>query len=256
MKRIAITGAASGIGLALAERFGRGGYVVIGIDVDREAADRARFELVRSGCEVSFLHADLASQTERLNIVTELEAGGPLDGFIHNAGINSVGSFEKSDLARERTVLDVNLVAPMTLTAELLRYDRLAPRASLVFVSSLSHFVGYPGAAAYAASKDGLASYARSLSAGTMARGLHVLTVFPGPTKTEHAKRHSPEGSSEERRMPPAALAERVWKAVKRRRRVLIPGVANRTMAAFGHAFPKVAEGVMRKTLYERLEQD
>ena len=247
MKRIAITGAAAGIGRALAQCFGSRGWTVVGIDADAAASEETRFDLVRAGCEVDFLTTDLARPAARAKLLQDLEARGPLDAFVLNAGINRVGPFAKADLAAERRVLEVNLVAPLALTAGLLRGERLARRASLVFVSSLSHYVGYPGAPAYAASKDGIAAYARSLAAGTQARGLHVLTVFPGPTRTEHARRHAPPGASEARRMPPEVLAERVFRAVRRRRRVLIPGLGNRTAAAVGHVLPRVTEGFMRK---------
>ena len=84
-------------------------------------------------------------------------------------------------------------------------------------------------------------------------RGLHVLTVYPGPTRTEHARRHAPPGASEAKRMPPDALAERVWKAVRRRRRVLIPGLANRAFAAFGHVLPGTSETLMRRLILDRV---
>lgn len=91
----------------------------------------------------------------------------------------------------------------------------------MVFVSSLAHFVSYPGASVYAASKDGLAAYARSLRVAEPA--LHVLTVFPGLTRPAHARRYGPDNSREARRMPPEKLAELIYRAVQRRQKVLIP---------------------------------
>ena len=247
---IAITGAAAGIGRALALRFAREGWRIVGIDADEDAAERTRFDLVREGAEVRFLPCDLADPRAREQLLHELERSKPLHAFVHNAGINRVGPFDEADLAAERRVLDVNLAAPLAITAGLLRDDLLARGASLVFVSSLSHYVGYPGAAAYAASKDGLAAYARSLEVATSARGLHVLTVFPGPTRTAHARRHAPpdpSGASEKRRMPPEDLADRIYEAVRRRKRTLIPGMANRSFAALGQTLPRVTERAMRR---------
>jgi len=253
---VAITGAAAGIGRALAERFGRESWAVVGIDRDPASSEETRFDLVRSGSEISFLQTDLARAADRARLIEALEASGPLDAFIHNAGLSAVGRFGETDLETQRMVLEVNLYAPIALTASLLTRGCLARRASMVFVSSLSRFVGYPGAAAYAASKDGIASYAESLSAATAGRGLHVLTVYPGPTRTEHARRYAPPGASEARRMPPEILAERIWRSVRRRRRVLIPGLANRALAAFGHVLPGTTETLMRKAILERLPLD
>ena len=98
-------------------------------------------------------------------------------------------------------ILEVNLTAPLALTAGLLKKNLLASAGSLVFVSSLSRFLSYPGAAVYAASKDGIASYARSLAVALVPAGIHVLTVYPGPTRTAQARACSPNNHHEHRRI-------------------------------------------------------
>ena len=115
----------------------------------------------------------------------------------------------------------------MLLTAGALRHRLMRPSGVVVFVSSFSHFVSYPGASVYAASKDGLTSFARSLYVASAADGLHCLTVFPGPTRTYHARRFSPKGTSEERRMAPDRVAAHIVRAADKRRRSVVPGVVN-----------------------------
>ncbi|MEZ4606833.1 MAG: SDR family oxidoreductase [Deinococcales bacterium] len=63
----------------------------------------------------------------------------------------------------------------------MLATDKLSKGSSLIFISSLAHFVSYPSASSYAASKTGLAAYARSLRIQLAPQGIHVLTVFPSP---------------------------------------------------------------------------
>ena len=126
----------------------------------------------------------------------------------------------------------------------------------MAFISSLSHFVSYPGAAVYAASKDGIAAYARSLALALTPQQMHVLTVFPGPTRTEHARRYSPDNSREGRRMPPEQLAQQILVAVQRRHRMLIPGLGNRLFARFGHWFPHQSEQIMRRIILDKLTLD
>lgn len=253
MTHCVITGAADGIGRALAGRFARTGVSVVGVDVDADRAAQTRVDLERKGGTVSFVVADLGTE-EGIDRAVEALCGGPaIDVLVYNAGISAVGRFPEVRIDRQRAVIDLNLTAPMVLTAELLKEDQLAPGATLVFVSSLSHFVSYPGAAAYAASKTGLASYARSLSAALA--DLHVLTVFPGPTRTAHARRYSPDNSREHRRMPPEALADRIYRAVVARKRVLIPGVGNRVFATLGLWFPRVTEWAMRRAILDQLNK-
>ena len=142
------------------------------------------------------------------------------------------------------------MTAPLLLTAGLLRNELLNPGATLVFISSLSHFVGYPGAAVYAATKDGLASFARSLAVALAPEGIHVTTVFPGPTRTAHARRYSPDNRREARRMDPAELAEAIVQAVANQQAQLVPGLGNRLAAAAGRLAPTLTTEAMRRTLF------
>lgn len=249
-----ITGAADGIGRALALRYGRAGYRVLGIDVDAGRAAHTTRELRTAGVEAHFVQADLAQDDGLAAVGAALRADGPAAVFIHNAGINYVAPFTQSNPARQQRVLDVNLRAPLQLTPMLLRSDLLAADGALIFLSSLSKQVSYPGAAVYAASKDALAAYARSLR---VALGTHrrVLTIFPGPTRTVHARRYSPDNSREASRMPPEALAEAIFAAAERGLAELVPGWGNRIFALAGHLLPGVTERAMRRSIFEKVTQ-
>jgi short-subunit dehydrogenase len=219
----AITGGAAGIGAALAAVYRLHGYRVTTIDIAPSA------DIV----------ADLSTQEELELVLSEL---GPVDLFIHNAGINAVARFAESDPERNRKLLDLNLAAPLLLSAALAR--RSAP-PEFIFIASLSCQLGYPGAAAYAASKDGVASFAASLCAA----GHRTLTVFPGPTRTAHAALHSPDNSREHRRMPPEALARKIFKAHRKGKTCFVPGLANKLLAATGRLLPRTMSRLMRRAI-------
>jgi short-subunit dehydrogenase len=248
-----ITGAADGIGRALAQQFTSSGATVTGIDVDVERATQTQADLINAGGRIRFLVADLTALPKMNNILERLATRPPIDIFIHNAGISAIGPFVTNSIERQCKVIDVNLTAPLLLTAGLLQRGLLTPHSSLAFVSSLSHFVSYPGATVYAATKDGLASYARSLAVALAPQGNHVLTIYPGPTRTAHARRYSPDNSREERRMAPERLAQQIAMAVQHRQRQLIPSLAHRAMAVVGQLCPRLTEEIMRRTLYEQL---
>ncbi|MCY4352785.1 MAG: SDR family NAD(P)-dependent oxidoreductase, partial [Gemmatimonadetes bacterium] len=206
MKHAVITGAAAGIGKALAHRFAQAGYTITGVDIDTAGATRVQREL-----DARVLIADLRSEEDIARILTKLQ-GKAIDVLIHNAGINAVGRFSDIDIENDEHVIAVNFYAPMLLTAALLKADLIAKDASIIFISSLSHYTSYPGAATYAATKSGLASYARSLSIALAPQNIHVTTVFPGPTRTAHARRYSPHNTREEKRMPPEKLAHHIFR--------------------------------------------
>ncbi len=249
-----ITGAADGIGKALAVRFAQAGYAVTGIDVDRERAAATQAEIDASGGQIRFLFADLTQADEVQRVISDLATGPAFDICIHNAGISAVGPFAASDMARQQAVIDLNFQAPLLLNAGLLAAEKVNTGGSLIFMSSLSKYASYPGAAVYAASKDGLASYARSLKVGLAGRKINVLTVFPGPTRTAHARRYSPDNSRENRRMAPAALADHIFQATAARKAILIPGPANRISATLGLLAPRTIEAIMRRTILEKLK--
>lgn len=226
----------------------RDGYRVLGLDV---ASDRAL--ATRRATGASFVIADLATDSGRATALTAARVAAPAQLIVHNAGINCVGRFAASDLAQQRAVFELNLRAPLQMTAVMLRDGLLARNGTLVFLSSLSHYTGYPGAAVYAATKDALAAYGRSLRVD-LGREANVLTVFPGPTRTAHARRYSPDNSREARRMPPGRLTEAIVAAVEHGRGGLIPGAGNRIFAALGLLAPAVMDWAMRRTVLDRLE--
>lgn len=244
-QRCLITGAASGIGKALAWRHAHAGDHVIAVDRD------VLPESLASHPNVSFVQLDLSEPDAAAKLNAQLTQ--PLTWVVHSAGISEVGPFAASDIAAQIDVLDINLRAPLQLTRMLLANNHLMQDGSFAFVSSLSHFVSYPGASVYAASKDGLSSYARSLRSALT--DVNVLSVFPGPTRTPHAARYSPDTSREGKRMPPEVLAQRIARALERRQRRLIPSLALRLFAGLGRWFPTVVERVMLKTLYEPLKR-
>ncbi len=249
-----ITGAADGIGRALALAFSAAGYSITGIDIDSERSMRTQAEIINRGGAARFLIADLSTSENVERVTAQLATRPPIDLLVHNAGINAVGAFDKQPLAPQFKVLEINLRAPLLLTAGLLRTDRLTPGGQIICLASLSTFVGYPGAAVYAASKDGIVSYARSLSVALTGQDISILTVFPGPTRTEHARRYSPDNRRESSRMAPETLARHVVKASQRRRRTLAPGIGNRAFALFGRLAPRLTEQAMRRTIFDKLD--
>jgi len=248
-----ITGAADGIGRALALAFAAQGYTITGVDFDAERSMRTQAEVINQGGKARFIIADLSDAQHLARIVDQLTERPPIDVLIHNAGISAVGPFADIPIEEQMRVLDINFRAPLLMTRDLLANDCMAEGGTVVCISSLSHFASYPGAAVYAASKTGLASYASSLSVASMRQGVHALTVHPGPTRTAHARRYSPDNSRENRRMSPEMLARRILDAVHARKGRLIPGTANRLFALSGRLAPGLTEAIMRKTIFDPL---
>jgi len=248
-KICAVTGAASGIGKALIQTYAEQGYKLVAIDRAAEALENLKSEL--GDAELLCIAADLQNQEDLEKISQTLQNTYPqgIDLFIHSAGINATGRFSNVPIEKQVQVVDINLLAPMQLTSKMLREKVMRTGGSLVYISSLSRYVGYPSATGYAASKEGIASYARCLRLALAPENINVLTVYPGPTRTPHAREHSPDNSREHKRMAPEVLAKYIMKAVDKRQSVLIPGIANKVFSGIGIALPSLTEGLMRRSL-------
>ena len=239
-KHAVVTGSGQGIGAAMVEVLKGCGYTVTGVDLPFQGAE---------------VNADLSRADGVSKLIETLAALAPIDLLVHNAGLNATGAFADIEEAKWLPVVRVNLLAPMFLTLGLLQRKRIAEGGAVVCISSLSHYSGYPGASVYAATKSGLAAYASSLRAAFRPESLRVLSVFPGPTRTAHAREHSPDNSKEHRRMDPVELAERILRAVAGGRVRLVPGFGNQLSAWLGWMAPGMMSVLVRKLLFQKMKK-
>lgn len=254
--RCLITGAADGIGKALAQRFGQAGYQLVGIDIDTTKAATTTAELAREGMDITFITADLSHERGLKKVIDEVEAAAPFDLVVHNAGINAVGSFGTVPFAQQEKVLALNYWAVLRLTQALIQNNRTTSQCGFIFLASLSNFVSYPGAAVYAATKAGTANFARQFQAD-LGKAHPVLTVYPGPTRTAHAAKYSPNNDRETSRMLPMDVADGIFNAYSGRRPFngqFIPGSTNKLIARLSILFPTLMEWGMKKAIYDKLD--
>jgi short-subunit dehydrogenase len=201
------------------------------------------------------VQVDLGAVADWAALGAKLTTQGPFDLVILNAGISATGMFEAIALDRHHAVSRVNLHAPAQITAQLLQAGAIAQGGRLVFVASLSCFTGYPGAASYAASKDGLASFAASLRKPLWRdRRIAVQLVCPGPMDTPHATEHAPKGADSSRRMAPAKVAQTILRA-SARGRVILPGAGAKLAAILGRLAPQSMTRIMGRVLFAKLKE-
>lgn len=222
---VVITGASGGIGAALARTFASMGANVTVVDRHREPLVRLTDDLkVRS----HVVQVDLLQDPIGWLNAAEEELG-PIDVLINNAGDMIAGPFADTDPRRERDVLALDLAVPLSLMRAVLPGMLERQAGTIVNITSTGALAPNPGMVAYCAAKAGLAAASESLRGELRGSGVHVVTVYPGPTETEMLKRAYaayppaaivrmlPRGS-------PAALAERIADAVRRGRpRVIYP---------------------------------
>jgi 3-oxoacyl-[acyl-carrier protein] reductase len=182
-----VTGAARGIGAAVADTLARDGATVVAVDVPA-AGDALAAVANRTGGTALQLDITAADAAHRL-LAHLRERHGRVDVVVHNAGITRDKLLPNMDAGRWDAVLAVNLRAPLAITAALLDSDLLSGSGRIVCVASTSGIAGNRGQTNYAASKAGVIGMVRALAPRVAARGVTVNAVAPGFIETEMTAR-------------------------------------------------------------------
>jgi 2-hydroxycyclohexanecarboxyl-CoA dehydrogenase len=185
-KAVLVTGAARGIGRAIARRLAEEGCSVGVLDLDGKAAEEAAEPLRAAGAAAVALAADVTDPAAVERAVASFEASaGRLDGLVNNAGWDRAGNFVDTDPALWRRVIDVNLYGPLHVTRAVL--PRLLARGAgrVVSIASDAGRVGSSGEAVYAACKAGVIAFTKSVAREVARSGVTLNCVAPGPTDTE-----------------------------------------------------------------------
>jgi len=175
-----VTGASRGIGRAVAQRAIAAG--------DRVAllarGDAVKDAAAQLGERALALQADIADRDSVQAAVTQLvEQFGGLDIVVNNAGLHRGGRLGRLPMEDWQAVLDTNLTGSMNVITA--ASDHLGDDSAIVNVGAVVGFRGFPGDAAYGASKAGLAGLTRALAIELAARGTRVNLVIPGLVLTE-----------------------------------------------------------------------
>ena len=181
-----VTGAAQGLGYAAAARLAADGASVALLDRDGERLGAAADALGAQGLTVRPHTVDLTDEEGvRAAVAAVLSAEGRIDVLVNNVGIYPHRPFEELTYAEWRHVLAVNLDSVFLCTHAVYPAMRERGYGRIVNVSSSTFFIGYPGLAAYIASKGGIIGFTRALASEAGPHGITVNVVTPGLIATE-----------------------------------------------------------------------
>ena len=233
-----LTGAAGGIGAALALDLAKRRSVLALVDRDADGLARIA-ELAREvgAKEVSTYVVDLSDRGDRLDLAAEVaRRHGGTDLLINNAGVTLTGSFEQNAMADVEWLLEINLYAVLRMTKAFLPQLLARPGAHVANVSSLFGLIAPPGQVAYVTSKFAVRGFTESLRNELEPRGVGVTVIHPGGIRTNIAAsaRFSggdPDGEQAEQArrftaaaltMPPEEAARQIVAAIQSRRPRLV----------------------------------
>lgn len=188
-----VTGAASGIGRAVAERLAAEGASVLACDVDEQGLAETEKSIIDAGGTATTVAGDVSVQTDVDRIVAALP-GGRIDLLAGVAGIMDffLPITEVDDAMWDR-VMAVNVTGPMRLSRAVLPLMRAAGRGSIVNVSSIGGLTGAVAGTAYVTSKHALIGMTRSIAVLYADDGIRANVVCPGGVETNIGRTATPK---------------------------------------------------------------
>ncbi|MDF2439130.1 MAG: uncharacterized protein JWN98_114, partial [Abditibacteriota bacterium] len=169
--------------------------------------------------------------------------GVEVDVLVNNAGFGTYGNFWDTDLARDKALVNVNIMAPMLLTRLFLPGMVQRGHGRILNVGSVSGFLASPYASTYYSSKAFLLSFSQGVGSSLQGRGVTVTVVCPGPTYTAFDWHRTEEGGPPPQRkkfqMDAAEVAAQAYRGMRRGQMVVIPGTSNKALALLAKLLPR-----------------
>lgn len=186
-----VTGAASGIGFAIAERFAEEGASVAVVDREAEAGEAAAKKIRESGGKCEFIQADVALEADVIRALGEAaKRFHGIDCLVNNAGIVLVKGVEDCSVEEWDRVMAVNLRSVFLTVKYALPWLRKSSHPTVVNIGSVSSFIGQQRTPAYVASKGGVLLLSKALALDLAPDGIRVNCVCPGITDTPMFRFH------------------------------------------------------------------
>ena len=214
-RRVLVTGASRGIGLAIAHRFAEANADLIMLAEDSAIEDAARELRQRSGCIAQTIICDIS---DRESVRRSISGLGRIDVLVNNAGIERFVPILDPDPKVEEDflrILAVNMIGNFYVTREAV--PLMGAGGRIIFTSSVWGRKAVPAHVAYCGSKHGIVGMMRSLALELGDKGITVNAVCPGWTETEAAMLNVRRMAEMHGRTPEELVREQVaTQAIKR----------------------------------------
>jgi uncharacterized protein len=234
-----ITGASSGIGVALAGELARRGHA---LTLVARRADRLRDLAAQisseHGVQVDWIAADLTDAADRDRIPGEVSGRGQVVGMlINDAGMGTSGPFHELPIAKEIAMIRLNVEAMVALCGAFIPGMVERGSGAVLNVASVSGFMPVPQQATYSASKAFVLTFTEALTIDLHGTGVTATALCPGPVKTEFEG--IIDGLPSALFLEPERVARKAIDALEAGRLSVVPGAMNKVNAVSGRYAPR-----------------
>jgi 2-hydroxycyclohexanecarboxyl-CoA dehydrogenase len=184
-RTVIVTGAANGIGAAIARRLAEEGCAVGIFDLDAAAGEKVVGEIKAAAGRVSPHVVDITDHDAVARAVASFESAfGPVSFLVNNAGWDRAANFLDTTPDFWRKVVAINLFGPLNMNHVVLRGMAARGFGRVVNIASDAGRVGSSGEAVYSACKGGIIAFTKTLARELVGKGVILNTICPGPTDT------------------------------------------------------------------------
>ncbi|MCF6410311.1 SDR family NAD(P)-dependent oxidoreductase [Pseudalkalibacillus salsuginis] len=187
-KVVIVTGAANGIGKAIAKEYAANGAKVVVADLDELNGKHLVEEIARQEGEAFFLKTDVGKETDVISFINQAKSeAGTIDILINNAGVSEFKSPYKMTVEEWDRVINTNLRSVFLCSREAAKHMRENEEGgAIVNIASTRASMSEPNSEAYAASKGGIVSITHALAASFTVDKITVNAISPGWIQTEN----------------------------------------------------------------------
>ncbi len=260
-KVVIITGGSSGIGLALANEFGRLGAKIVISARDQIKLDAAAQQLSNNGVEILAVNSDVSIESNcKALIDATVNKWGRIDILVNNAGISMRAAFKDADLIVLKKLMDVNFWGTVYCTKYALPYITTT-KGSIIGIISVAGHIGLPGRTGYSASKFAVRGFLDTIRTENIKTGVHVLVVAPGFTAsnirnsalTADGSQQGETPRDENKMMPAEVAARKIVKATLKKRNSLVLTFWEGKFTVFLNKF---CPGIVSRLAYNHMRKE
>ena len=251
-KVVLITGASSGIGLALSWVAAKNNCNLMLTGRNQDALDNLKIQIHNRfpNSQVQILAGDISNEPFCHDLIKNcIQHFNKIDVLINNAGMSMRGLLNDTDLSVLKRLMDVNFWGAVYLTKYALPY-LLQSQGSVIGVSSIAGFKGLPARTGYSSSKFALQGFLESLRNENHKTGLHVLIACPGYTESNIRKTalnangeiQGETPLNESKLMSAEEVAEKIWQAYEKKSWYIIMTLQGKLAVWINKLWPRLAD--------------